>query len=92
VIRTFAADQQFSAIQYDGTIYTSARHLHRRDSVTTTITYKVGQVGNNTQPIPDWQTVVATYRALGEIPRMDKIRVIGAVLALVLAEHDDTQA
>jgi len=51
-----------------------------------------GQAGNNTQPIPDWQTVVATYRALGEMPKMDKIRTLGAVLALVLAEHDDTQA
>src|SRR5215472_14652586 len=71
-IHHFAADQLFSAVQHDGSIYTSARHLHRRDSVMTTIT-------------------VATYRALGEMPRMDKIRILGAVLALVLAEHDDTQ-
>jgi len=50
VIRYFAADQQFSAIQYDGTIYTSARHLHRRDSVMTTIT------------VATWQTVDGPYR------------------------------
>lgn len=51
-IRTFAVDQQFSAIQYNGTIYTSARHLHLRGSVMMTITYKVVATGLAISTIP----------------------------------------
>jgi len=62
VIRTFAADQQFSAIQYDGTIYTSARHLHLRGSVMMTITYKVAMAAGDVGMTDTWQQVDGPYR------------------------------
>jgi hypothetical protein len=47
-----------------------------------------GQAAANNQRVPSWPVAVAVLRALEGLERMDKLRTLGVVLSVLLADPE----